>query len=417
MTTPDGRARPSSQSLIQYLQRQARETLPNVLGRRALVLLVLPRRPLVLACLLAACASEPHDVASDVATRTWTVGDSALVTIGGASGDPAAELERVGDVLRLGDGRIVVVNGSAELRFYTADGRLAATQGREGRGPGEYVSLRGIARLPGDTIAAFDGIARQLSIIDPQGRFVRSQAIPAVGFRMVGLLSDGSVVVGPRARQWTPDGAETEPSTYLFDRVPRDGDAVVTLASIPGPSHFVVQFSDGGRGQMDLPFAPEPRAATAGALLYVTAAAGYAIDAYAADGRHVRTITHPRPPAPVAEEDLERHRVARLAELQPWPEQQRRFTTAFARMPKPRRFPAIGDLVAGDGGELWVQDYPRAPEAPARWTAFDSTGAVLASATMPAGLRVLRIGRDYVLGVERDALDVERVVLLPLRRR
>ena len=35
---------------------------------------------------------------------------------------------------------------------------------------------------------------------------------------------------------------------------------------------------------------------------------------------------------------------------------------------------------------------------------------------MPAGVEALEIGADYVLGITRDALDVERVVLLNLAR-
>ena len=36
---------------------------------------------------------------------------------------------------------------------------------------------------------------------------------------------------------------------------------------------------------------------------------------------------------------------------------------------------------------------------------------------MPVGVEVLEIGADHVLGITRDDLDVERIVLLNLERR
>ncbi|HEU4628798.1 MAG TPA: hypothetical protein VFS08_03605 [Gemmatimonadaceae bacterium] len=371
---------------------------------------------LLAACLLAACAGERRDGPGGSDVPAWTVDPAPLLTIGGETDDPASALERVGDVLRLRDGRIVVVNGSAELRFHTADGRLAVTQGRQGRGPGEYRGIYGIARLPGDSVAVFDGLAGRLSIVDPQGRFARAVRIPPPGARLVGALADGSVVVGPRARQWVPAGGETETSEFLYYRVPSGGDSAVTLAAVPGSRHFVVRFPDGGQGQRDLPFAAAPSAAVGDSLFFVTAGADYVIHVHTPDGRRVRTITLPRSPVPVTDADLARYRADRLAELASSPREQRLFETIFARMPKPEHFPAIGDLIVDDDGWLWVQDYPRTSDGPQSWTVLDATGAVLATATTPPGLHVRRIGRDYVLGVARDTLDLERVVLHALRR-
>ena len=47
---------------------------------------------------------------------------------------------------------------------------------------------------------------------------------------------------------------------------------------------------------------------------------------------------------------------------------------------------------------------------------YDSEGQFLARVTMPAGIEVLEIGVGHVLGVTRDELDVERVMLLELTR-
>ena len=64
---------------------------------------------------------------------------------------------------------------------------------------------------------------------------------------------------------------------------------------------------------------------------------------------------------------------------------------------------------------LWVEEYAAVPDDRSVWTVFTPEGTLVARATMPQRLTPLEIGRDYLLGVERDELDVESVVVIPLR--
>ena len=48
------------------------------------------------------------------------------------------------------------------------------------------------------------------------------------------------------------------------------------------------------------------------------------------------------------------------------------------------------------------------------WDVFDPTGRWLGPVRMPTGLRITDIGSDYVLGVWRDADDVEHVRMYEL---
>ena len=75
------------------------------------------------------------------------------------------------------------------------------------------------------------------------------------------------------------------------------------------------------------------------------------------------------------------------------------------------------DRVIGDDlGYLWVRDYVLPGEDAARWTVFDSTGAVAARLQTSERLKIWEIGRDYVLGSQANELDVEAVVWLSLDR-
>lgn len=44
-----------------------------------------------------------------------------------------------------------------------------------------------------------------------------------------------------------------------------------------------------------------------------------------------------------------------------------------------------------------------------RWLIADPEGRIVAQADLPSGLDVQEIGDEYVLGVTRDEMDVERV--------
>jgi hypothetical protein len=66
-------------------------------------------------------------------------------------------------------------------------------------------------------------------------------------------------------------------------------------------------------------------------------------------------------------------------------------------------------------GNLWVQLYPL-PTSSQRneWSVFDPSGAWLGDVTVPSDLTMFEIGSDYILGIRRDELGVERMVLFSI---
>ena len=58
----------------------------------------------------------------------------------------------------------------------------------------------------------------------------------------------------------------------------------------------------------------------------------------------------------------------------------------------------------------------RAEGATVAWTVFDPEGRMLGTVRVPAALRVLEIGDDWLLGVHRDEYDVQQLRLHTLQR-
>ena len=89
------------------------------------------------------------------------------------------------------------------------------------------------------------------------------------------------------------------------------------------------------------------------------------------------------------------------------------------RLPAPDVRPAYRDLQVDAEGAVWVEAY-RSPrlggDDPGEWHVFGPDGAWLGTVHTPARFRVLDIGADFVLGVRRDSMDVERVEVLALSR-
>jgi hypothetical protein len=81
----------------------------------------------------------------------------------------------------------------------------------------------------------------------------------------------------------------------------------------------------------------------------------------------------------------------------------------YLRMPLPDSLPTFEAVMVDDAGLLWAALYELKPEAPRSWIVFDTTGRAIGSVATPAGLRIHQIGAEFVLGVRRDSLGVERV--------
>ena len=67
-------------------------------------------------------------------------------------------------------------------------------------------------------------------------------------------------------------------------------------------------------------------------------------------------------------------------------------------------------------GHLWVERYRTRWEEDRRWWVFDPDGRWLGEPPVPTDIDVKEVGSDYLLGVRRDDLDVESVVMYRLDR-
>lgn len=347
----------------------------------------------------------------------WRLSQDPLVSIGVEDGPPEYQLFRVLSAVRVEDDRIVIANGgTSELRFYDAAGRFLFSRGGDGEGPGEFRSLGRIWRLA-DSLFLWDWSLSRVSVYSTSGEFARSfrvhpTADGALPFGQ-GLFSNRYLLVWRTPRdQELAVGLARDTSLYL--RYTLDGEQADTVGRFAGSEDYI-----GKQGELTFstsaPFGREATVIASGERLYFGSSDRYEIEIRTSDGRLERLIRRPIPNPPVTDEEREtfhasqRERLQRASSL---------WRGLYEMMSLPATKPAYGRMLVDAVGNMWVSEYVErqsglSPDA-RLWTVFDPQGRLLGTVEMPASWLVLEIGDDYVLGVWRDDLDVERVRLYEL---
>ncbi|MFQ5530061.1 MAG: hypothetical protein ACE5FP_06870 [Gemmatimonadota bacterium] len=318
-----------------------------------------------------------------------------------------ASFSRVGAVLRLSDGRVIVADGaSRRLKVFASDGTYLRTLGGPEGDATELMAITAIWPAGRNRIVAFDRRQRSLFTLNLDGGPVEFAeiAIPPGNPRAVGRLASGHVLV----RSLLIDVPETgfDLTDIAITRYHADGSLADTVGIWPS-----ARMGRLGQPPVQLVSSPmfEPRVvgAAAGDRLLVT-------DCRTPEYRVIdpqrgleSVVRWPATQDSVTEDDVRSFRARRLDPL--GPEQQGQVRAFLDDMPINTTMPACDQLRIDSDGRAWVRTYLR-PAAPLqRWLVFDSSGGPVFSVDLPAESRIMDINSDYVTVIERRPLDVPRV--------
>ena len=345
--------------------------------------------------------------------REWRLSEERVVDIGGGDTEED-QLFRVAGALRLSDGRIVVGNGGThELRIFDADGAHLLTAGRKGKGPGEFETFFWIGRFSDDSILAYDISNRRVSVYSPEGGYVRSVGLELPSTprfpEPFGVLIDGRVVAVPGFDRQFGRGERRDSVPVLI--FAKDGGTADTIAVFPGREQFFL-VGDAMAMRVPIGFGRNVFAGVGGNRIAIGANDTYEISVFESDGSLMIQIRDNRPTEQVSTNDVDAWRKGQIDRM---PEPMR---TQIARLvneiPVRETYPAFSAIVVDTEGAVWVEDYRRPAAGSARWTVFSPDGALVAQVTTPLELEVYEIGPDYILGLWRDADDVEHIQLYDL---
>ena len=347
--------------------------------------------------------------ATDVAR--WSLG-APRVSIGVVDGQAEYELSRVTSGLQLPDGRIVVGDGSAEIRIFNADGTFDRRIGRMGEGPGEFQHLTRVFGVA-DTLFVFDQRLERISrfsatdgallgTISMAGAF--SGAVP------VGRLGTGDFILRADRFSLPESGVAMMYSGYV--RMSAAGEIVDTLPDEPWTPMGVI--GSGAEAIVGGPIlAPFTTHAGTDRGYWIALGGDPELRFMTIDGRAARIARWPDIDRTATRESNAIHRQQLLERV---PEEGR---TQWGQVIDARGFgdeyPAIVALTPTRDGGVWAKRFVRPGEtAIEEWEVINANGTRLAVIEMPVGIRVLEVLYGAVLAVLRDELDVEQVQLLPI---
>ncbi|MFV1985695.1 MAG: hypothetical protein ACC682_00325 [Gemmatimonadota bacterium] len=357
------------------------------------------------------------------AGAAWSIDPAPTVSIGVLDGAAEYQLFGVVAAARQSDGTIVLVDESRMIRRYASDGSFIGEFGGEGAGPGEF---RGPAHLligPGDSIDVGDVTLSRVTRFGPAGEFA--------GMRALDLAALGKAIRPPLY----PAAARPLPDGRMLVRLVRKGGGRAEANAVSGVSRgaagAVFVATDLSTIESRVTFADTeqtPLSPSAGsvpvqpALAKRTVIAVHPVEATVCFGEQaVPEVTCIAPDgsrtsmrwtaraAPITEAEIVawRDSTADLWSAKMGTDEARRLLSEVVHA---ETRPTYGYLVLDHRGNVWVEQIPpdRDPSGPVQFLVFAPSGTLLGSVELPS-LRVLEIGDDYVLGVQRDEMGVEYI--------
>lgn len=331
-----------------------------------------------------------------------------VVTVGseGSLGEsPPDEFGRITAVSTDKTGTLWVADAlSHDIRVFDTQGALVRRIGREGQGPGEFLSVYSLAWVD-DVLLALDLGNGRVAEISESGEWLGTRPAPgSVGGRPATLRF--YAVTDTTVFQWSLKPEEGGATFVWVEHRPDGirGEWPQLQVSPPAPTMIRCEVS-GSRSYFDVPFGGRVLQHPAGpGLTYVAWTPEYRVALVDSDGDTLRVVERDRPPVGISDAEWDLANSEYNDFTQKWPEARCRPSD----LGRPDTKPAIKNLLVDTSGRLWVEVYT---EGGSEWEIFDAQGFL--EGTVPGFDYLDRVApsiRGNVLAwVEADSLGVERV--------
>lgn len=355
----------------------------------------------------------------------WRLTEEPILSVGAALAPEHEVFGDLVDVVRLSSGVVVTADRlSGELRFFGPDGRLVRRRGGRGEGPREFINIIAMERCRGDSLVVLDARRRYLPVRSPDGTFARTidlTGLPSDGFghpppELISCNDRGTLALAGESLP-SPSSLEGGPLRTSFSVVLLGPDGTVrNVGDFPGDERYVHLRRSGSRPAGSVgprPFGKRLSVALGDSLAYVGTGDAFEIAVFSLDGERVGTVSDTVSRVELTEERLDEYAAEIASRAEDGEERLRELRERYTSLDLPEAAPAHGDMLVGEGGHLWVQEYP-GPGEPPRWRIYAPGGERVAVLTLPRrfDLRAAGLdggGTDYALGIWRDEADVEHV--------
>ncbi len=327
-------------------------------------------------------------------------------------------LHSVECVRRGPDDNLVVMNmWPSEVLLLNTAGDLVGTVSRMGEGPGEFQALRDLD-TKGDSILLLDTRAVLLFHRQSSVGTWSLRTLPGIP-QQVAFTADGAPVV--TAERGPPPDRENAMrvlrDTVEFYRVDDPETAIETPVEVPSGELLVSwNASDGIRVGMPAFAAWEVYDLTLTGVVAADARDGRVMS-FDWGGHAARTLRPASPPTPASEAEMDRFwervdaRARRDLDSDYMTHARQSVDVWGGSVPRP-----FYSAVISDGSETLIGHYAHWSEDIVEWSLLDRNGKTLGTFNLGPGKRLLSLRDREVLGVGRDSMDVEHLLVLRIRK-
>jgi hypothetical protein len=372
----------------------------------------------------------------------WKVSVEPVLVIGDTI--LTGEASRAYKVARLQSGEVVVLT-DREGRWFDTSGALVRTFAPRGEGPGEFRSARGLAVLPGDTIAVgSDGPGGKIGLYSPEGVLVREiitdwERIRALGrwgecssellpdLSSTGCQFDSTIPYSETNRpSLVVRPGETSPGAGLLRQlrrtyvVPMSADTAYSLGIAFWREVQIVDLGEGVHATIYHPFHAQSTMSAGGLPMRIASATNphWEIEVRSSTGTLLQRIRRdggrrvPTEAERLAADSALRSPKGRV--FAPDPVLRAR---AIEAVITPDSLPGHAQVLVTSRGEILSRHWSLwGSRTPSVFDVFDRDGRWQGTLQLPAYFQLAEVGEDYLLGIQYDDDDVQTVVVYGLER-
>ena len=338
---------------------------------------------------------------------SWTVAPEPTTVFGQSEDGLGGELAGITDLVRAPDGTIVVIESElSRVAFYSADGALIATKGRQGEGPGEFSRLSALVAAP-DRVFVFDRGHQRISEFTLAGDFVGdARLVRGASDRPIGGIAqygDGSWYAWEADRMVGQEMGEMAQDTVGYYQF-ADAEVGDMLVRVPGAitSHFEFQ----GRGSLrHALLTPHPLDVVRGQCLLVGTSDTPSLRVLDQSGAELGQLALDIEVERTTDEHRKQWVSATLARVSGLAGFIQRFSirSMSRRVGMAEWVPFADHLVVDDLGYIWAQRHELGDyDGSADWLVFTEAGTAIGTVTLPVSLQVKEISTDAILGFRTD---------------
>ncbi len=338
---------------------------------------------------------------------TWRLSERPVLSIGSRAGKGPEEFGSVTGAVRLSSGTVLVADGmSLEVRLFSPAGTPLRTSGRRGAGPGEFRTMKSVRRCAGDSTFVYDPALARISVFSPNGAYARAMDVRS--WSASGLppydfwCNSGGTLAFVHRSSAPPAGNGPRRPDVAITVIARNG-SVVNLGTFPASERYFL-----GSEDFPGPFGKQTSVGLGASSVYVGTGDAFEVAEFSLSGVAVGTLRETRAAVPLTAPQVSEY-IRRQIARRTGRVDARALEKLYREIEYPSAFPPYATLMVDGLDNLWIEGYPIPGEDLREWSIHSKAGAGIAVLWVPSNLQLLEAGRDYVLGVWRDELDVEYV--------